>query len=85
MAANVTIVSVEREAGYGLILTFSDGTTGKYVVEELLELRPYRHPQPLTHENGGHLALVGAPERALSASKETRYTIHSALGLLRNE
>jgi hypothetical protein len=25
-----------------MIVTFSDGTTGAYVAEELLELRPYR-------------------------------------------
>jgi hypothetical protein len=25
-------------------VTFSDGTVGAYVVEELLELRPYREP-----------------------------------------
>ena len=33
----------------GLILTFSDGTTGAYVVEELLELRPNRE---LAHQPG---------------------------------
>jgi hypothetical protein len=36
------ILSAERDDGDGLIVTFSDGTTAGYVVEELLELRPYR-------------------------------------------
>jgi hypothetical protein len=42
MAQDIIILGVEREAGYGLMLTFSDGTRSAYVVEELLELRPYR-------------------------------------------
>jgi hypothetical protein len=42
MTQEILILSVEREAGYGLMLTFSDGTRSTYVVEELLELRPYR-------------------------------------------
>jgi hypothetical protein len=41
---NVQILSVEQDGTDGLIVTFSDGTIGAYVVEELLELRPYREP-----------------------------------------
>jgi hypothetical protein len=37
---NVQILSVEQDGTDGLIVTFSDGTIGAYVVEELLELRP---------------------------------------------
>jgi hypothetical protein len=38
------ILTVERDGGGGLIVTFSDGTTAGYVTEELLELRPSREP-----------------------------------------
>jgi len=51
----VEIDSDEREADSddGLIVTFSDGTTAGYVVQELLSLRPHRE---LTHEPGEHKA-----------------------------
>jgi hypothetical protein len=56
----ISIASVEQDGGDGLIVTFSDGTTAGYVVEELLELRPARlnarkpndpapPPTPATH------------------------------------
>jgi hypothetical protein len=35
-------LTTERDGDDGLIVTFSDGTTGAYVVEELLQLRPFR-------------------------------------------
>jgi hypothetical protein len=38
----IQIVSVEKDGEDGLIVAFSDGTMGAYVVEELLELRPCR-------------------------------------------
>jgi len=38
----IRILSVERDGDDGLIVTFSDGTTAGYVLEELLELRPQR-------------------------------------------
>ncbi len=38
----IHILTTERDGDDGLIVTFSDGTTGAYVVEELLELRPFR-------------------------------------------
>jgi hypothetical protein len=44
MADPIRILAVEKDDDYGLIVTFSDGTIGAYVVEELLELRPYREP-----------------------------------------
>ena len=40
----VSIVSIEKDGDDGIIVTFSDGTWGAYVVEELLELRPHREP-----------------------------------------
>ncbi len=36
------ILKVEKDAPDGLIVTFSDGTTAGFVVEELLNLRPIR-------------------------------------------
>jgi hypothetical protein len=42
MSENLVIVSVELDGEDGLIVTFSDGTEGAYVVEELVALRPIR-------------------------------------------
>jgi hypothetical protein len=42
MSENVKISGVEQDGADGLVVTFSDGTTAGYVVEELLELRPVR-------------------------------------------
>lgn len=42
MAMTIRILTTEFDGDDGLIVTFSDGTTGAYVVEELLELRPIR-------------------------------------------
>jgi hypothetical protein len=42
MDKQIRILSVENDKGEGLIVVFTDGTTSGYVVEELLELRPYR-------------------------------------------
>ena len=36
------ILTAELDGDDGLVLTYSDGTTGAYVIEELLELRPFR-------------------------------------------
>jgi hypothetical protein len=44
MADEIRMLSDELDGPYGLIARFSDGTTGAYVVEELLELRPHREP-----------------------------------------
>jgi hypothetical protein len=42
MNGKIQILAVELDGKDGLLVTFSDGTTGGYVVEELLELRPVR-------------------------------------------
>lgn len=42
MSTPIQILKVERDGDDGLIVTFSDGTTAGYVVEELLKLRPLR-------------------------------------------
>jgi hypothetical protein len=43
MHNEIQIISVEKDGNDGLIVAFSDGTTGEYVVEELLGLRPCRN------------------------------------------
>jgi hypothetical protein len=42
MLGDIQIIEVKIDHGDGLIVTFSDGTIGAYVAEELLELRPCR-------------------------------------------
>jgi hypothetical protein len=44
MVNAIKILTVEQDGDDGVIVTFSDGTTAGYVVEELLELRPHREP-----------------------------------------
>jgi hypothetical protein len=44
MADEIKISRVERDGDDGITVTFSDGTQGDYVVEELLDLRPRREP-----------------------------------------
>jgi hypothetical protein len=44
----IQILTVEQEAD-GVVVTYSDGTTAGYVVEELLELRPHREPTETAH------------------------------------
>jgi hypothetical protein len=56
------IVKVEMDGEDGIIVTFSDGTIGGYVIEELLMLRPARErveeplrsyrPATIASENG---------------------------------
>ena len=42
MAGETHILKVETDGEDGLLVTFSDGTIGGYVAEELLEIRPIR-------------------------------------------
>jgi hypothetical protein len=42
MNGEIQILAVELDGHDGLVVTFSDGTTGGYVIEELLHLRPIR-------------------------------------------
>jgi hypothetical protein len=44
MIRTIQILTTELDGDDGLIVTFSDGTAGAYVVEELLDLRTYREP-----------------------------------------
>jgi hypothetical protein len=61
------IISIEKDDPDGIIVTFSDGTYGAYVVEELLELRPYRERFKLP-------APIASPVRAPGEKpRATRY------------
>ncbi len=42
MTRETTLLKVEKDGEDGLLVAFSDGTIGGYVVEELLALRPIR-------------------------------------------
>jgi len=42
MAKPTRILTVERDSDDGIFVTFTDGTTAGYVIEELLEMRRYR-------------------------------------------
>jgi hypothetical protein len=50
----IHIVKVEQEGEDGVLITFSDGTIGGYVVEELLELRPSREMVSVTTRPNYH-------------------------------
>jgi hypothetical protein len=42
MKDEIRLLTVELDGHDGLVVTFSDGTTSGYVIEELLKLRPHR-------------------------------------------
>jgi hypothetical protein len=63
MAELIRILSTETDGDDGLIVTFSDETTGAYVVEELLALRPVRE-----RTNTKHIKTMRKGNRELKAS-----------------
>ena len=54
----IEIVKVEQEGQDGVLVTFSDGTIGGYVVEELLELRPVREKASKTKQHDVSLLKI---------------------------
>ncbi len=68
MESEIRILDVEKDGDDGVIVTFSDGTVGGCVVEELLELRPIREkakkPKAPTPGPGLPTKLKTAPARA---------------------
>jgi hypothetical protein len=60
MATGIYILKVEKDGEDGLIVTFSDGTIGAYVVEELLLLRPVR--EAAEEPKGQNHRQVQAPQ-----------------------
>ena len=58
MSEQIQILNVEKDGEDGLTVTFSDGTIGGYVVEELLLLRPIR--EAIEKPVGGNLREMSA-------------------------
>jgi len=63
MVHPITIIKAEVDYPDGVILSFSDGTTAAFLVEEMLELRPHREPMFYTQKTAEkrprhHLSLV---------------------------
>lgn len=53
-AMPLQILTVEKDGGDGVLVTFSDGTTAGYIAEELASLRPVREKSELPgHQNAG--------------------------------
>ena len=68
MAMTTCISTIEKDGYDGLIVTFSDGTTAGYVVEELLMLRPVREPL---------YGIAASAERPTIATIEDSITAHA--------
>jgi hypothetical protein len=67
----IGILAVERDGDDGVIITFSDGTSAGFVVEELLELRPYRGQT----EDTAHRPIVRRPGVALTQNAHTLHAV----------
>jgi hypothetical protein len=48
MDGKIRVLTFKIEDPDGMIITFSDGTTAAYLVEELLKLRPHREETELS-------------------------------------
>jgi hypothetical protein len=53
MVEPIRILTVELDCDDGIMVTFSDGTVAGYVIEELLELRPFREPAESNAQSSG--------------------------------
>ena len=57
MEMGIQILAVELDGDDGIMVTFSDGTTGGYVIEELLDLRPVRERVKVANSSGTPIQL----------------------------
>jgi len=57
MESAIQILAIELDGVDGIMVTFSDGTTGGYVVEELLHLRPIRERVRIKKTTGAPIPL----------------------------
>jgi len=57
METGIQILAIELDGTDGIIITFSDGTSGGYVVEELLEMRPIRERARTTKTTGAPIVF----------------------------
>jgi hypothetical protein len=63
MNCEIQILAVELDGHDGIVLTFSDGTTGGYVVEELLALtKSIRRPYPSMSTRGSRIGISFAAQ-----------------------
>jgi len=74
MSSEIEITAVEQDGSDGIVVTFSDGTIGGYLVQELVKLRPRRnwtvpHETPIA-DNGdsSSMTLSSAVQRFNDAS-----------------
>ena len=58
MEIGFQILAVELDGDDGVIITFSDGTTAGYVIEELLDLRPVRERVKITKSSGSSASAI---------------------------
>jgi hypothetical protein len=63
MAVEIYIVEVEKDGLDGLVVTFSDGTSTGYTIEELLELRPHRLLARAPAKGNGDKPIAAVMER----------------------
>ena len=63
MAVEIYIVEVEKDGLDGLVVTFSDGTSTGYTIEELLELRPHRLLARAPAKGNGDKLIAAVMER----------------------
>jgi hypothetical protein len=75
MRAQILILSVERDGDEGLIVTFSDGTTAAYAVEELLELGLKRESIPTPTAPKAALSNVDSANGETAGRIEWRQTL----------
>ena len=57
MEMGIQILAVELDGDDGIMVTFSDGTTGGYVIEELLDLRQVRERVKVANSSGTPIQL----------------------------
>ena len=64
----VEITKVEQDGQDGILITFSDGTIAGYVVEELLELRPFRE-ESANFDGGSSLSTKLCSSRSFMSKR----------------
>jgi hypothetical protein len=74
------LLSTELDGDDRLIVTFSDGTTGAYVAEELLKLRPRRER---TSSAPGNLLWIRGKDAPLQKTIDKRPAARTPPGIRR--
>ena len=63
MEIEIQILAVELDGDDGVLVTFSDGTTAGYVVEELLNIRPVRERAKVEKSSGARYTSLDEKKR----------------------